>query len=128
MRLSETQPLRFPSAGGSSATLSGSGSFPKWYFWQGNLVAVDPTGSSTPFRPLVDESPDGFGCSTSGPLGFVQGSSSNKCAKYGSFQIQSFVENGQLGAKLVLDFTGGFYACGSTNNVGAFSFNAAILG
>lgn len=109
-----SQSLRFPSGSGTWASLLGSGSFPKWYFWQGNLVVVAPDGGSTPWRPFINTIPAANGCSKSGPLGFTLGST-NKCAKYGNFQIQSFGENSQLGAKLVVDYTGGFYACGSNS-------------
>ncbi|KAF9451175.1 hypothetical protein P691DRAFT_663774 [Macrolepiota fuliginosa MF-IS2] len=109
--------VRLATTGGGPATLLGSGPFPKWYFWQGSLVIVDPSGGSNPWRPLINTSLTGNGCSKSGALSFVLGSSTNKCAKYGSFQIQSFSENSQLGAKLVVDYTGGFYACGSNKDI-----------
>lgn len=119
-QIGDFQSLRFASNGWGPATLLGSGSFPKWYFWQGNLVVVDPNGGSYPLRPLINSGLTATGCSKSGALSFVLGGSSNKCAKYGNFQIQSFVENAQLGAKLVVDYTGGFYACGSNWDVSAF--------
>ncbi|KAG8921761.1 hypothetical protein FRC03_003403 [Tulasnella sp. 419] len=51
------------------------------------------------------------GCNPDGPLLFVVGSSSNKCAKGNPFAIQSYDQNAQLGAKLVFNWTGSFYAC-----------------
>jgi len=77
-------------------------------------VAVPPQGSNNAQRPLIGAIPSSTGCTSYGPLGFTQGSSSDKCAKYDSFYIQS---ESQLGALLSLNFLGGFYACGSNQDV-----------
>ena len=37
---------------------------------------------------------------------------------FNSFQIQSDTENSQLGAQLVFNYVGSFYACGSGHDVG----------
>lgn len=68
-------------------------------------------------RALIDAVLGSTGCSPGGALVFVQGSSSNKCAKGSTFGIQSDIENSQLGAKLVFNWVGGFYACGTANDV-----------
>lgn len=57
------------------------------------------------------------GCSTYGQFGFTSGSSSNKCALYNTFSIQSNSQNSQLGAKLSFNGVGGFYTCGTTLDV-----------
>jgi len=77
-------------------------------------MAVPPPGSSMTQRPLIGAIPSSTGCTTYGPLGFTQGSSSDKCAKYDSFYIQS---ESQLGTQLSFNFLGGFYACGSNQDV-----------
>ncbi|KAG8950397.1 hypothetical protein FRC03_012895, partial [Tulasnella sp. 419] len=51
------------------------------------------------------------GCNPDGQLYFLIGGSSNKCARANPFAIQSYDQNAQLGAKLVFNWTGGFYAC-----------------
>ncbi|EDR03468.1 GPI-anchored small secreted protein [Laccaria bicolor S238N-H82] len=87
----------------------------QFYFSQGSLYALSSPTSSPPYRVLLSLSPISTGCTTYGGLGFVQGSSSNKCASYSGFQIQSNTQNSQLGAQLVVNFQGGFYECsGST--------------
>lgn len=102
---------------GDYASLTGNGPIGQFYFYQGKLTALDPAGTTTTYRPLIGSLLGSSGCSTYGPLGFTQGSSSNKCARYDSFQIQSNNENSQLGAKLVFNFEGGFYACESSRDV-----------
>jgi hypothetical protein len=72
-------------------------------------------------RPLIGSVLGSTGCSSYGQLGFVEGSSSNKCAKYNTFNIQSDPENSQLGARLTFNFVGGFYSCGSGQDVSYFS-------
>lgn len=62
-------------------------------------------------------------CTTYGQLGFA-GSTSDKCALRDTFGIQSNTENSQLGAKLVFNSVGGFYACGSGLDV---SFLLALV-
>lgn len=108
------QPLRTVGGAGGYSTLTGSGPIGQFYFSQGKLVAVPPPGSSTIQKPLIGAIPSSAGCTTYGPLGFTQGSSSDKCAKYESFYIQS---ESQLGAQLSFNLLGGFYACGSNQDV-----------
>ncbi|KAF8326938.1 hypothetical protein F5887DRAFT_1084098 [Amanita rubescens] len=103
------RPLRIGT--GNLATLTGSGPIGKFYFIQGQFLAADPSGSSNNYTPFISGSPIGVGCTSFGRLEFVQGKSSNKCAQYQSFQIQSDTENSQLGAQLVFNFIGGFFAC-----------------
>lgn len=98
-----------------NGALYGSSSPALFYFSQGSLYALSSPTSSPPYRVLLSLSPISTGCTTYGGLGFVQGSSSNKCASYSGFQIQSNTQNSQLGAQLVVNFQGGFYECsGST--------------
>ncbi|KDR71543.1 hypothetical protein GALMADRAFT_102529 [Galerina marginata CBS 339.88] len=109
-------PLRLNGGAGGYATLTGTAAIGKFYFYQGRLTAQDPAGITT-YRPLIGSVLGSTGCSTYGSLGFVQGSSSDKCARYDGFQIQSNTENSQLGAMLVVNYVGGFYACGSGQDV-----------
>ena len=109
------QPLRLTGGANGYTTLSGSGPIGKFYFYQGKFVALDSTQSSTD-RGNIGAVPLSSGCSTYGQLGFSP-SSSDKCANYNTFNIQSDTENSQLGAFLVFNFVGGFYACGSGNDV-----------
>ncbi|KAF8800740.1 hypothetical protein BYT27DRAFT_7015024, partial [Phlegmacium glaucopus] len=110
-------PLRINGGSGGYASLTGSGPIGQYYFYQGHLVASDPAGTSSTYRPVIGAIPLSTGCTTYGSFGFVQGSSSDKCALYDSFQIQSNTQNSQLGAKLVFNYVGGFYACGSGQDV-----------
>ncbi|KAF9037700.1 GPI-anchored small secreted protein [Panaeolus papilionaceus] len=110
-------PLRMNGGSGGYSTLLGSGPIGKFYFYQGQLTAVDPNGSTFTYRPNIGRVLGSTGCSTYGNLGFVQGSSSNKCAKYDGFQIQADPENSQLGSRLTVDFTGAFYSCGSGQDI-----------
>ncbi|KAF8804921.1 hypothetical protein BYT27DRAFT_7225108 [Phlegmacium glaucopus] len=102
---------------GGPATLTGSGPIGQYYFFQGRLTVLDPAGTTYTYRPVIDAVSVSADCSTYGSLGFVQGSSTDKCALYDSFHIQSDTENSQLGAKLVFNFAGGFYVCGSSHDV-----------
>ncbi|KDR71544.1 hypothetical protein GALMADRAFT_213838 [Galerina marginata CBS 339.88] len=109
-------PLRMTSGGGGGlASFLGSGTPALFYFWQGQLTAIDPSGST--YRPLIDSHQDANGCQNFGALAFVQGGSTNKCASYSSFQLQSNNQDSQLGAQLVFNYVGGFYACSSGQEV-----------
>ncbi|CAA7266674.1 unnamed protein product [Cyclocybe aegerita] len=111
-------PVRMSSGGGGGlATLKGSGVPAQLYFYQGTLTVYDPNNNTFPYRPLVNSIQDASGCQSFGALVFVQGTSTNKCARYSSFQIQSNAENSQLGAELVFNYVGGFYACGSGQEI-----------
>ena len=71
-----------------------------------------PASSPTSAAPALIAAIPISECSTYGQLGFA-GSTSDKCALRDTFGIQSNTENSQLGAKLVFNSVGGFYACGS---------------
>jgi len=111
------QPLRLNGGAGGYSSLTGSGPIGQFYFQSGKLVALDPAGTSNNYRTLIGSVLGSTGCSTYGALGFTQGSSSNKCARYDTFQIQSNTENSQLGAKMVFNYEGGFYACTASKDV-----------
>ncbi|PFH53609.1 hypothetical protein AMATHDRAFT_137375 [Amanita thiersii Skay4041] len=106
-------PLRTSGGSQASATLTGLGPIGQFYFFQGNLIAAPAAGLTSTQCPFINSVLGSTGCSTYGSLNFFVGSSSNKCARYTSFQIQSNSENSQLGAKLVFNYVGNFYACGS---------------
>ncbi|KAJ3516880.1 hypothetical protein NLJ89_g859 [Agrocybe chaxingu] len=111
-------PVRMPSGGGGGvATLGASGVPAQFYFCQGALTVYDPNNNVFPYRPLVNSVQDASGCQSFGALVFVQGTSTNKCARCSSFQIQSNAENSQLGAELVFNYVGGFFACGSGEEI-----------
>ena len=107
-----TQPLRSDGGSGGYATLTGTSPIGVYYFIGGVLTAAPDSTSSIPQRALIGPVP-GSTCSAYGALGFTSGSSSDKCVLYNPFTIQSNTQNSQLGAKLVFNATGGFYACGS---------------
>jgi len=111
-------PLRMPGGGGGgSASLLGSGTPALFYFWQGQLTVYDPNGNTFPYRPLINTVQVATGCTNFGALDFVEGTSTNKCASYSSFQLQSNQQDSQLGAELVFNYVGGFYACNSGSEV-----------
>ncbi|KAJ2925994.1 hypothetical protein H1R20_g11103, partial [Candolleomyces eurysporus] len=104
---------------GLYTTLSGSGTAIQAYFFQGYLTgALDKSGSPT-YHPFLNTSPgEGGSCTTFGQLGYSGlGYSTNKCASFSWFQIQSNPENSQLGAKLTYNYVGGFYSCGPDENI-----------
>lgn len=110
-------PLRISGGAGNYATLTGTGPIGKLYFFQGQLTGQDPAGTTSTYRPYISGIPTASGCTDYGPLGFIQGSGTDKCAVFNSFQIQSDTENSQLGAKLVFNFQGGFHACGAGRDI-----------
>ncbi|KAF5319601.1 hypothetical protein D9619_008356 [Psilocybe cf. subviscida] len=113
-------PLRMATGSGNGdPTLTGTGAPAIFYFYQGQLKVYDVAGGNqNPFRPLINTIQTGAGsCANHGALVFVQGSSTNKCASYNSFQIQSNNQNSQLGAKLVFNFVGGFFSCNNGQQV-----------
>lgn len=123
------QPLRTDGGAGGYATLTGSGPIGQFFFYQGSLTAAPRPSSTVNQRPLIGSVLGSTGCSTYGSLGFTEGSSSNKCARYTTFSIQSNQENSQLGAKLAFNSVGGFYACGSGQDVSClFSFRRRVCG
>jgi hypothetical protein len=113
------QPVRLNGGSNYFSILTGNGPIAKFYFAGGQFVAVDPSGSTQPYRGLVNTQQTGTGtCATYGQFGTVWGSSTNKCASYNTFGLQSNSENSQLGARLVFNWVGGFYVCGSQKEVG----------
>lgn len=111
-------PLRINGGTGDFATLTGTGGpVGNLYFINGKLVVQDPAGSINTYKPFINAAVGGSGCTNFGPLGFVQGSTTNKCALFESFQIQSDAENSQLGARLVFNFEGGFFVCGAGQDI-----------
>ncbi|KIM36401.1 hypothetical protein M413DRAFT_449124 [Hebeloma cylindrosporum] len=105
-------PLRLSGGSNGYASLTGSGPIGVYYFYQGKFVGAQISTPALSSPALIGAIPISSGCSTYGPLGFA-GSSSDKCAIRDTFGIQSNTENSQLGAKLVFNSVGGFYACGS---------------
>jgi hypothetical protein len=63
-------------------------------------------------RTYISYSPTGAGCSTDGPLNFVSGTSTNKCASPLYFYLQANTRMSSLGSQLVNNWKGGFWACG----------------
>ncbi|KAF8700502.1 hypothetical protein AX14_000765 [Amanita brunnescens Koide BX004] len=102
-------PLRTTGGANGYATLTGTGPIGVLYFYQGALTAAPGIPALIAAIPLSD-------CSTYGQLGFAQ-DDSDKCALYNTFDIQSDTENSQLGAQLTFNYVGGFYACGSGQDV-----------
>ncbi|KAF8345105.1 hypothetical protein F5887DRAFT_229733 [Amanita rubescens] len=111
-------PLQTSGGAGGYATLTGSGPIGVFYFYQGVLTAAPAPGSTATQRALIGAVPLSGGCSTYGQLGFVVGSSSDECALYNTFSIQSDTESSLLGSQLSFNSVGGFYACGSGQDVG----------
>ncbi|TEB23412.1 hypothetical protein FA13DRAFT_1694415 [Coprinellus micaceus] len=108
------------SSGGGYASLQGSGFPIQSYFFQGQLKAALDRSGEPSHRPYVDTGfTDTGSCATYGRLGYLEGSSTstNKCASYSSFQIQSNPENSQLGARLTFNSVGGFYSCGAEEEI-----------
>ncbi|KAF4622381.1 hypothetical protein D9613_009573 [Agrocybe pediades] len=113
-------PLHLNGALNAFSALTGTGPIGQFFYYQGRLTALDPEGSLFNYLTTFGSEylgPSG-GCSTYGSLGFFPGAGSNKCARYGTgFYLHSNEENSQLGATLVYNWVGGFYACGSAKEV-----------
>ena len=86
-----------------------------FYFYQGVLTAA-PAGSTVTQPAVIAAIPESD-CTTYGQLGFVT-DSSDYCAMYNTFSIQSDTESSELGSQLAFNSVGGFYACGSGQDVG----------
>ncbi|KIJ97823.1 hypothetical protein K443DRAFT_681256 [Laccaria amethystina LaAM-08-1] len=100
-----------------NGALFGSSPSALFYFSQGSLYALSSPTSTSPYRVFINSVPEPD-CTPSGQLSFTQsGSTTNKCAQFSGFQIQSDTQNSQLGAQLVVNFQGGFYACQGNNVV-----------
>jgi hypothetical protein len=93
----------------------------------GVLTAAPATPTSSTQRALIGSVLTSTGCSTYGSLGFVEGPSTNRCARYSTFSIQSNQENSQLGAKLSFNSLGGFYACGAGQDVSAENIHSRFI-
>ncbi|KAF8641744.1 hypothetical protein AX16_009821 [Volvariella volvacea WC 439] len=110
-------PLRFDPNNGLT-TLSGSFPVAVFYFKQGRLTVAPAPGGFSERRPLIDTKQIGVAtCATYGAFQFVEGGTTNKCASFNSFYIQSNPENAQLGARLTFNWVGGFYGCGADKAV-----------
>ncbi|EAU82393.1 hypothetical protein CC1G_06703 [Coprinopsis cinerea okayama7 len=107
--------------GGSiQSVLTGTGPIAKYYFRQGQLVALDPNypDGTLNWRPLVNTLQTGTAtCATYGQFSNVLGASTNKCASYNSFYLEANPENSQLGSRLTFNWQGGFYVCGTAKEV-----------
>jgi hypothetical protein len=117
--------LRISGGTDDFATFTGIGPIGQLYFDQGKLVAQDPNGSTNVYKPFVSAIPSSSGAPRMDSLGFIQGSTTNKCASFDNFQIQSDTENSQLGAALVFNYQGGFYACGPSQDVSVCGWSLA---
>ncbi|KAF8345117.1 hypothetical protein F5887DRAFT_1197951 [Amanita rubescens] len=109
-------PLRTSGGSGDYATLTGSGPIGVYYFYQGALTAAPAPGSTQTQLPFIG-AVLATECLNYGQLGFSTGGSTDKCAMFNTFEIQSDTENSQLGAELTFNYVGGFYACGSGQDV-----------
>ncbi|KAG8962669.1 hypothetical protein FRC03_003922 [Tulasnella sp. 419] len=101
------KPLRLNSADGSLTTGT-----PGKFFLENGGLKVDAT--TMPVAYIDAPSSGSSGCGTDGQFKFIYGhggGTTNKCAKFTQFGLQSYHLNSQLGAKLVHNWTGGFYAC-----------------
>jgi hypothetical protein len=78
---------------------------------------LDSTESSTEQGFIAAALISAGDCSTYGPLGFGSSTGTDKCGTFGTFGLQSDSENSQLGAALTFNSVGGFYACGSGQDV-----------
>jgi len=110
-------PLRTEGGANGYATLTGTGAIGQFYFFQGVLTGVPRPSRTSTLRPDIGAILGPTSCSTYGPLGFTESSSSDKCALFSTFGISSDSENSQLGAKLNFNNVGGFYACGDGQDV-----------
>jgi hypothetical protein len=88
------------------------------YFYQGHLrCSLDRTGDPN-YRAYINTGFTNTGsCATYGKLGYLQGSTTNKCATYPNFQLQANQQNAQLGSRLTVNHVGGFFACGPDEEV-----------
>ena len=88
----------------------------KWIYW-GNLFLPRQFRCfgfySKYFRVLIGSQLFALGCTSFGQLG----SSSSSSDYFAQYKIQSDTENSQLRAFLVFNYVGGFYGCGSGQDV-----------
>ncbi|KIJ97822.1 hypothetical protein K443DRAFT_681255 [Laccaria amethystina LaAM-08-1] len=102
---------------GTLGTPSSTNAAAQFYFSQGSFFALSsssgspPTFSPSPPYKVYYNSVPASDCTTFGQLSFIQGSTTNKCAQFTGFGLQSDTENSQLGAQLVVNSVGGFYLC-----------------
>lgn len=110
------QPIRLSGEADPYSILNTGQPPAKFYFYQGQLLALDPNPQFHN-RGFVNTKLAGGTCTTYGEFGVIGGTNTNKCASYGTLGLSSNQENSQLGAKLVFNWAGGFYACGATKAV-----------
>ncbi|KAJ2920058.1 hypothetical protein MD484_g291, partial [Candolleomyces efflorescens] len=116
---SAVRPVRFDSTG-SGASLGGNGFPVQYYFYQGQLRSTHERSGDPNYRVYVNSGFTNSGsCATYGTLGYLQGNyiSSNKCASYPNFQLQANQQNSQLGSRLTANYVGGFFSCGSDEQI-----------
>ncbi|KAJ2920057.1 hypothetical protein MD484_g290, partial [Candolleomyces efflorescens] len=116
---SSVRPVLFDSSSGAVTLQDNGPKFPAQnYFQQGHLrCSLDRTGDPN-YRAYIDTGFTGTGsCATFGKLGYLEGSTTNKCATYPKFQLQANKENAQLGSRLTINHVGGFFACGPDEEI-----------
>jgi len=112
------KPLRTQGGEYGFATLTGSGPIGQFHFSEGSLIGAPRYAGDETLQPNIGAIPQGpVGCTTFGPLGFATESTTYQCAKFSKFTIHSHEKNSQLGAKLVFNNKGDFYACGDYQEV-----------
>ncbi|KAF8641748.1 hypothetical protein AX16_009825 [Volvariella volvacea WC 439] len=101
----------------TDGTLTSSRPLALFSIKEGRLVAVRYPEESPDLRPHIDapQIPPGV-CATYGGLRFVEIVSTNKCARYATFEIKSHPDP-RLGSRLTFNREGAFYACGDTKVV-----------
>lgn len=115
------KPVRIVGGTEGNATLSGNAPIGEFYFFENIFVTVNSTrdAQDTVYIGAVTTP---SGCTTYGPLSFTLKDGRDDCSNENSFNIRPDEENKQLGAYLVFNFVGGFYACGSEKDVRGKSF------
>lgn len=112
------QPLRTQGGEYGFATLTGSGSIGQFHFSEGSFIGAPRYMGDDTLQPNIGAIPQRpAGCTTFGPLGFTTESTTYQCALFSKFDIHSNQADSRLGAKLVFNNTGGFYACGPYQEV-----------
>ncbi|KAF5313978.1 hypothetical protein D9611_006775 [Ephemerocybe angulata] len=98
---------------GGNANINGGGRVIQNYFYQGALTGTFNNDGQPALRPYIDTGFTSTGsCAKYGPLSYIEGSTTNKCASFGNFWIAANEENSQLGSRLTFNWQGDFYACG----------------
>ncbi|KAG8928383.1 hypothetical protein FRC02_006994 [Tulasnella sp. 418] len=81
------------------------------FYLEGQRLRLDINDPSAWFATVDFIQVSSGSCSVDGPIKIIPGTSSNKCAKNFNFNLSSYEQNSQLGAKLVFNWAGGFYGC-----------------